>query len=223
MEYTLTRSKRKTIALHIRNGALEIRAPLWAPRSEIERFLISKEKWVRDKLGKSKIQTLQRTTFTLSYGSLILYRNKEYPLVAKEGNRIGFDGTQFYMPPNLNSDEIRSACVQIYRKLAKIYIPQRVLILAKSMNVMPSAIKINGAKTRWGSCSIKKSINFSWRLIMADDETIDYVIVHELAHLTEMNHSSRFWRVVENVMPDYRKYLARLKELQSRLASEDWE
>ena len=223
MEYSLIRSKRKTITLYIRNGALEVRAPLWVPRSEIEKFLVSKEKWILDKLNKSEAQKLRRGAFNLNYGSMLLYRNKEYPLIAKEGNRIGFNSTHFYIPPKLDSGEIKSACVQIYRRLAKNYIPERTLSLAKSMKVMPSAIKINSAKTRWGSCSNKKSINFSWRLIMADDETIDYVIIHELAHLTEMNHSPRFWRIVEDTLPDYRKYLARLKELQNRLVSEDWE
>ena len=223
MEYTLIRSKRKTMTLYIRNGILEVRAPLWVPNSEIEKFLVSKEKWIIDKLNKSKAQKLQRGAFTLNYGSALLYRSKEYPLIAKEGNRIGFDSTHFYIPPNLDPKEIKHACVQIYQRLAKNYIPERTITIAKSMELMPSAIKINSAKTRWGSCSTKKSINFSWRLIMADDETIDYVIIHELAHLIEMNHSPRFWQIVENVLPDYRKYLTRLKELQNRLASEDWE
>ena len=90
------------------------------------------------------------------------------------------------------------------------------------MSVTPSAVRINGAKTRWGSCSGKKSINFSWRLIMASDDVIDYVVVHELAHLLELNHSARFWAVVEKILPDCRERRKQLRELQKRLATEDW-
>ncbi|MDR2568929.1 MAG: M48 family metallopeptidase, partial [Oscillospiraceae bacterium] len=75
----------------------------------------------------------------------------------------------------------------------------------------------------WGSCSAKKSLNFSWRLIMADEDVIDYVVVHELAHLIEMNHSVRFWAVVERVLPDYRERQKWLRELQRKLNVEDWD
>ena len=95
--------------------------------------------------------------------------------------------------------------------------------MALVMGVAPTGIKITGAKTRWGSCSSKNSINFSWRLVMADDEIIDYVIVHELAHIKELNHSPRFWAVVEGTLPDYKSRRSRLKLLQKKLAAEDWE
>jgi len=91
------------------------------------------------------------------------------------------------------------------------------------MSASPTAVKINGAKTRWGSCSAKKSLNFSWRLVMADDSVIDYVVVHELAHITEMNHSARFWAIVAGVLPDYKERQKQLKALQKRLNAEDWE
>ena len=109
------------------------------------------------------------------------------------------------------------------RMLAKHELTKKTLDFAKRMGVAPSSIKINGAVARWGSCSAKKSINFSWRLVMADDDVIDYVVVHELAHLTEMNHSKTFWAIVEDILPDYKERQSRLRELQKRLAGEDWE
>jgi len=75
---------------------------------------------------------------------------------------------------------------------------------------------------RWGSCSSRGSLNFSWRIMMADDAVIDYVVVHELAHLVEMNHSPRFWAVVAGVLPDYSKRRARLRLLNKKLEGEDW-
>jgi len=126
------------------------------------------------------------------------------------------------MPPGLTPEQIRKTCVQTYRKLARTDLTQKTLALAKDMGVMPSAIKINSARTRWGSCSKNKNINYSWRLIMADDYVIDYIIVHELAHLTEMNHSTRFWEIVERFMPDYQARKLRLKEFDKKLQGEDW-
>lgn len=222
IEYTLIRSKRKTLGLYIRGGVLEVRAPLNAPKKVIDNFVFSKEEWIHDRLAHSKEQAQNKKEFFLDYGDAILYLGKEYPIVPKEGNNVGFDNEQFYMPLGLSPDQIKVACVQIYRILAKRDLTDRVLKFSAQMSVTPSAVKINGAKTRWGSCSSKKNLNFSWRLIMADSEVIDYVVVHELAHITEMNHSNRFWAIVAEIIPDYENLKERLYELSRRLAGEDW-
>lgn len=221
--YTLYRSNRKTIGLYVRNGKLEVRGPLAISKGEIDRFVASKESWVKETLAKSREQTALREAFGLNYGDKVHYRGGLYPIKMKDGNRVGFDDKAFYMPPQLSPEQVKAACVQIYRMLAKRDLTGKILAFAKQMNIMPAAVKINGAKTRWGSCSAKKSINFSWRLIMADDEVIDYVVVHELAHLTEMNHSTRFWAIVESILPDYKERQKKLNELQERLAGENWE
>lgn len=223
IDYILIRSKRKTIALYVRDGGVEVRAPLKMPKQDIDRFVASKEKWVMDRLVKSQDQSVRREAFSLGYGDTVLYRGKQYPITAKAGSRVGFDNACFYMPPNLPPEQIKAACVQIYRLLAKRDLTEKTLYFARRMGVTPSAFKINGAKTRWGSCSAKKSINYSWRLIMADDAVIDYVVVHELAHLTELNHSARFWTIVKKTLPDYRERQKCLRELQQRLTDEAWE
>ena len=219
--YNLVRSKRKTLGLYIRGGVLEVRAPIKMSKHEIEKFIATKEKWILDKLAHSQEQARSRESFELDYGDTVLYLGNEYPIISKTGNRVGFENG-FYMSPDLSSEEIKSACVQIYRMLAKRDITNRVVEFSKQMTVTPASVKINSAKTRWGSCSSRKSLNFSWRLIMADSDVVDYVVVHELAHLIEMNHSQKFWTIVENVLLDYRQRKQRLRELNKRLAKEDW-
>ena len=91
------------------------------------------------------------------------------------------------------------------------YIPSRVNYFAKIMDVTPTGVSINQAKTRFGSCSSKKRLNFSCNLMRYPAEAIDYVIVHELAHIKELNHSKRFWAIVEGVLPDYKKRQSILK------------
>ena len=220
--YTLVRSRRKTLALYIRNGGVEARAPLRMPKSEIDKFVASKAKWISDKLAQSLEQKDRRESFSLNYGDVITYRGADFPITAKDCKKPGFDGERFYMPPNLTPEQIKAACIRVYRALAKEHLTDRTFAFAAQMAVNPTCIKINGAQTRWGSCSSKGSINYSWRLITAEDSVIDYVVVHELAHLLQMNHSARFWSIVQSVLPDFEKRRASLRKLQHRFNAEDW-
>ena len=222
-DYTLTRSNRKTIGLYVREDGIEVRAPLKTQKAEIDRFVASNEKWLTNKLAVFSEQQKTRESFTLNYGDTIIYRNQEYVISAREGNRMGFDNTCFYMPENLNNEEIKYTCVDLYRRLAKRDLTKKVIYYSKIMGVVPTAVKISNAQTQWGSCSSKNSLNFSWRLIMADDDVIDYVVIHELAHIKELNHSDRFWAIVREMLPDYRERKERLKQLQRKLNNEDWE
>ena len=104
------------------------------------------------------------------------------------------------MPINQLSD---TDIEQLKRK-AWEYIPSRVEYFANIMGVTPSNVSINQAKTRFGSCNSKKRLNFSCNVMRYPIEAIDYVIVHELAHIKELNHSKRFWAIVESVLPDYK-------------------
>ncbi len=97
------------------------------------------------------------------------------------------------------------------KKQAKEIILPRVSYFSEIMGVFPERVSINSAKTRFGSCSSKKSLNFSYRLVFYPPEAIDYVCVHELAHLTEMNHSKKFWAIVEKYLPDYKERKKLLK------------
>ena len=224
MKYNIIRSKRKTAAIHILPaGIVEVRAPLKMSKADIDRFVATKEKWIQEKLLLVKERSNSRAAFHLDYGDCVFVQGREYPVVAKPGNRIGFEYTQFYMMPGLSSGQIKDACVKIYKLIAKQILTAKTLEYASKMGETPSNIKINSAKTRWGSCSEKKNINYSWRLVMAEDDVIDYVVVHELAHIKEMNHSARFWTIIASILPDYKDRQLRLKALQKRLGAEDWE
>lgn len=100
---------------------------------------------------------------------------------------------------------------------AKQIFPERVAYFAKRMGVTYNRITIREQKTRWGSCSSAGNLNFNWKLVMMPPEILDYVVVHELAHRKEMNHSPRFWAIVESELPDYRERQAKLKILGRQL------
>jgi predicted metal-dependent hydrolase len=223
MEYGLIRTARKTVAIYVRDGVVEVRAPMGTPKPEIDSFVASKDQWIRAKLALSAERQAQRDGFALTYGGFVTYRGRPYPITAREGGHMGFDGECFYVPPGLASGQLKHAWVGVLRSLAKHDLLGRVQAFARQMAVEPIGVRVTGAKARWGSCSAKRSLCFSWRLMMAEDDVIDYVVVHELAHITEMNHSSRFWAIVRDVLPDYHGRKARLRRFQDKLMLENWD
>ncbi len=106
------------------------------------------------------------------------------------------------------SEEVRREGIE----RAKRIFPERTAYFAKWMGVDYGRITIREQKTRWGSCSSKGNLNFNWKLVLLAPELLDYVVVHELAHRREMNHSKNFWKIVEAELPDYRERRRRLKE-----------
>ena len=100
---------------------------------------------------------------------------------------------------------------------AKKIFPERTAYFAERMGVTYNRITIREQKTRWGSCSSVGNLNFNWKLVLMPSELLDYVVVHELAHRKEMNHSPRFWAVVEKELPDYRERREKLKKMGKQL------
>lgn len=113
---------------------------------------------------------------------------------------------------NKKYEDLTDEKINILRKYAKQILPIKTAYFANIMGLKFGRITITGAKTRFGSCSSKGNISFSYRLMLYPEEAIDYVVVHELAHLVEMNHSPRFYKIVESVMPDYKERKKLLKQ-----------
>ena len=110
--------------------------------------------------------------------------------------------------PGLSKEERTRLQQEACRK-----IPERTAYFAEKIGVSYGRITLRQQKTRWGSCIANGNLNFNWRLVLMPPEILDYVVVHELAHRKEMNHSSKFWTIVEQEMPDYQERKQRLKEL----------
>lgn len=104
-----------------------------------------------------------------------------------------------YHVPEFHEDEIKK-----YRKEARLILSAKAECFGRQMKVSYGRIAIKDQKSCWGSCSARKNLNFNWRLILMPEEILDYVVVHELAHLKQLNHSPEFWRTVEEVLPDYK-------------------
>ena len=107
------------------------------------------------------------------------------------------------------------------RRKAKEILPRRVQYFSERMGLVPTGIRITGAKTRFGSCSGKNSLNFSWRLMMYPMEAVDYVVVHELAHIRHKNHGKGFYQLIESYLPDYKIRRELLKDPRYRIAEKE--
>jgi len=207
IEYNLVHSRRRTIGIYItRDAAVEVRAPYGVSKKAIERFVAEKQDWIKRSLGRvSKINEIART-YDLSDG--ILFLGRKYSLSRDENIKKGRLTEEALVLPK------ESDLVNWYKEQAKSFLPKRTGELAELHSFQYASVKINSAKTRWGSCSSKKNINYSWRIMLFEKDLIDYVIIHELAHTKELNHSPRFWKTVQDALPNYAERRRRIKTLQ---------
>lgn len=224
MDYKVIRSRRKTAAIYIReDGSVEVRCPLNYSAAKIERFVGDNLDKLETLSAKRAAESQKRKTFKITGQDSLRLMGKEYPLIKTGGNKASFDGKAFYLPVKLGEEEAKLALVKLYKSLAKEIIGRKVEHFSKIMDLVPGRISVNGAKSRWGSCGANGSLNFSWRLIRANEECLDYVIIHELAHIKHRDHSPYFWNLVATYCPGYKRAKALLFEEQERLACENWD
>ena len=211
MDYTIIKSRRKTLSLTVDgDGNVIIKAPYGCPDKTIAEFAEKHSGWINEHRKKS--EDIHRK---YAFSGTFPLMGREIPIVY--GSGFLFTGDKLEIPEGRDIGDISAQLEYIYRRAAQEYLPQRVKYFSRIMGVSPSQVKISGAEKRWGSCSGRKTINFAWRLAAASPELMDYVVVHELAHLSEMNHSPRFWAIVAAVLPDYREREKRLNEVGIRL------
>jgi predicted metal-dependent hydrolase len=210
----LIRSKRRTIALIIeRDGSFTVRAPMRAPRVAIETFIQQKADWItrtRDKMKSTPREPTMGKEYTDGEKFLFLGSSFDLKLVGYQKHSLHFDsGFTIRRAAQIKGEQVFT---RWYRERALEIISERVKQYAQQYNFTPKQVKISSAKTRWGSCSSNGTLNFTWRLVMAPLDVIDYVVAHELVHLRVKNHSSKFWKEVEAIYPEYKKQRKWLKE-----------
>ena len=212
MEFRIIRSqRRKKIALRIAaDGVIEVLSPAYVP----ETFLLQLLEQEHDTITSLQKKAKPKPQLDLSENATFMLLGTAYPLHLTKRLRL-FDHA--FMIPDGTDEEKKLALTTLYRELAKTIIPRRVAFFSKICGITPEKININSASGRWGSCSGRKTLSFSWKLIQLPLDTVDYVVVHELSHLKEMNHSPSFWAVVKSIMPDYETRRKKLNALSRTL------
>jgi predicted metal-dependent hydrolase len=207
-------SKRKTLAIEVKaGGKVLLRAPKGCSRERIERFIQEKRDWILSAKAKmSKIEAPRAQEYHECATFLFLGKACPMHFVKNQKSALAFSFEEGLSLPASRQSDAQKLLIAFYRqesrKLASHFINQ----YASKWNLDVKSLKINGAKTRWGSCSGKNSINISYRLAMTPIAAFEYVIVHELAHTVHHNHSAEFWHFLSQMLPDYEKRRAWLKQ-----------
>ncbi len=213
----LIRSRRKTIALIItRSGQLVVRAPLRASRAQIDQLVAEKSAWIRSHQAAMRARP-PAAEQPITEGSAFLYLGQAYPLHFIPGrlSTLALKDGQFQICL-LPAERLQQAFTAWFRRQARTILEERIHLHAARLGVHPGALRISSARSRWGSCSNRGTLSFPWRLVMAPLAVIDYVVVHELTHLTVKNHSRDFWQRVAAADPGYaaaRKWLTANSDL----------
>ena len=202
----IIRTNRKTIAIILRpDGSLLVRAPLRASRRSIQEFVTNNTQWIEK--TRVRLQAVAPPP-PKQYvpGEVFEYLGKVYPLeiVADQKKSLRLEEGIFRLAATAQ-DKAALAFEHWYKEQARQILSERVEYYARQNGFRYNKIGITSARTRWGSCSASGALNFSWHLIQAPMEAVDYVVVHELVHTIIHNHSKKFWIKVEQTMPDYRE------------------
>lgn len=214
ISYTLKRSsRRRSIGLRIDDRGLTVCVPRRASEKWLHSVLQDKADWVLEKLDGWRIRKPVEVRWadgeTIPYKGEPLTLRVEQGLFAAPAHRLGSELRVFVVNGG-EAAHIEQIVQRWYRDEAEQLFAERAAHYAQLLAVAPRSIKLSTAKTQWGSCTVQGSVRLNVQLIKLPQHLMDYVVVHELAHLREMNHSAAFWRLVESACPDYAK---RRKEL----------
>ncbi len=229
--YEFKRGKRRTIGFQVGPRGLEVRAPRWVSQREVDEALREKADWILRKLQEmqetAKRQQLSRIEWR--DGSSLPYLGE--PLLLVLDPRRGSDGAaaalqvddstlpgmpratlHLGLPETAAQQQIAEAVQAWLMRAAREHFSQRLSFFAPRLGVAWRRLSLSSAGTRWGSAGADGSIRLNWRLIHFRPEVIDYVVVHELSHILVMDHSPRFWRTVQSLLPDYAELRAELRD-----------
>jgi predicted metal-dependent hydrolase len=229
LKYILTRSSRRTVGIAIeKSGLVKVSSPAKVSESYINQLLLKKSAWILKKLVELETREAKSNKpKVFEEGESFSYLGKEFKLklyrsstLKKPIVKLDGDNILIRLPINFEAENIKKALKLWYIEKFKLIIEERVKHYSEIIGVHPQKITIREQKTRWGSCSGRGNINFNWKLIMASLEVLDYVVIHELCHMREMNHSEKFWKLVEGIFPQYKKCRVWLKEKGDQLSIE---
>jgi predicted metal-dependent hydrolase len=209
VSYELRRDRRR-LSMRIDERGLRVGAPRAVPVGEIEAFIKSHGDWVLQKLDEFTNHTAPRHLLIHDGARLPVLGDAVAIRVTTGGNRGFWKPDELWLAARPNADLAALARRALQRRAMEHFAPRLTATIAQIGKPVPP-LALSSARTRWGSCSARSGIRLNWRLIHLPAPLIDYVIAHEAAHLIEMNHSPRFWAVVESLCPDWQHARDELK------------
>jgi len=214
--------KRKTAAIKIQKGKVYVMVPAGLTMTTIESLVAKKSRWIREKLAiQQQIIAIEPKAFVS--GESFSYLGKHHPLKVETGLYPVIKLHQDELVVSVrnkaadNAPAIKQLLIKWYKQQAESELTAKTERYARIIGVKPASITVKSFKARWGSCSITGGIHYNWKIIIAPDRIVDYVVIHELCHILHHNHSPAFWAAVARHCPDYRDCGAWLKMNGARL------
>ncbi|WP_417667172.1 M48 family metallopeptidase [Pseudidiomarina sp.] len=209
-------NRRKTADLKVEEGAVSIVVPQDTAADKIKQVLLSKRGWITQKLAAQR-EVMPASSRRFVSGEAIPYLGRNYRLKVETGHfkpaKLINGRLVVTVPADTNqSAMVRNAIIRWYKRHAEEKLSEKAERYANLMGVQPKSIGIKTFKSRWGSCLKNGHIDFNWLVMMAPNRVVDYVVIHEICHLTHYDHSTLFWKKVAKQMPDYeecRRWLRR--------------
>lgn len=225
LDYTLRRSKRRSIGFVIDDDGLHVAAPRWVTVAEIEGAIREKERWVFAKLAQRRERSARmRPPMEWRDGASLPYLGREVVLrilqhqhqqqQRQQATHFDADRNELLvcLPSDAGEQQLKDQVLGWLQREAKRVFAERLPLYAEKLGVEYRSFALSSALTQWGSCTHDGRIRLNWRLMHFGLQQIDYVIAHELAHLREMNHSPRFWATVQSVFPEFEAARRALRE-----------
>jgi predicted metal-dependent hydrolase len=199
----------KTATVKVEEGKVSVVVPRSLTKAKVEALVIQNTRWIREKLLLQREHPPPKPKEYVS-GECFSYLGRNYRLKLEAGPtrsvKLKNGRLVVQMPSSVQKRDryVQSALIAWYRVHALEALREKVNRFSTVVRVTPASVGIKTFRGRWGSCSVKGSLLFNWKIIIAPNRIIDYVVVHELCHLHQHNHSPAFWQCVERVLPDYR-------------------
>ena len=215
--YRIRKSHRaKNIRMTFVDGdSLAVILPYKCRVQKAELALFENKNWILRKIKEMRTKSRIPPPFLLNDGAQLPVLDKAYPLsitVQNKNARWYFQNNRLNITTSQVTPSIISrGVVHWYRTMALLFLEDRVPYWAEKINVSPKNIRAKNQHTLWGSCSKRANLNFNWRILLLSNQAADYLIIHELSHLKEMNHSPKFWQLVQKYCPEYKTIKAELK------------
>ena len=209
--YELHRSpnRRKSISIQFEGELLRVLAPKRTSLKHIDELIEQREQWISERIALPRASGLR---LQLKQGGQIPLLGRRYPVVVDQDLFLfAFDGQRFLIDDT--DPFMYAAAEQWFREFAYEEFADRVDQWSSRVGAAPARIQVRNQKTRWGSASSTGTLSFNWRLMFAQPEIVDYVVVHELCHFIQPNHSPAYWSLVNKIMPDAQHWRRQLKEI----------
>lgn len=218
--YTINKAKIKNIYITIENGEVVIKAPWYTTRNQIQEVVESKRDWIMKKLEEYNVSPRKAKEYEdgekfqilgESYYLNIYYKDINNAILNVENEKIEIILPLSYAEED-NTEQIKKMIDKMYYMIAEKEVESAMEKTRKMVGLVPEEYKIKKIKYAWGTCSSRKVITINQNLMMYSRKAIEYVVLHEICHLKYMNHSKKFWEMVESYMPDYKEAEKELKK-----------